>query len=36
MTVAEFHKKFEEEASKHPNNFPQFTQKEWEKFGMRL
>lgn len=31
MTIAEFHKKFEEEISKHPNNFPQFTQKEWEK-----
>lgn len=30
MTIAEFHKKFEEELLKHPNNFPQFTRKEWE------
>lgn len=31
MTIAEFHKRFEEEISKHPNNFPQFTRKEWKK-----
>lgn len=31
MTIAEFHKKFEEEVSKYPNNSPPFTRKEWEK-----
>ena len=31
MTIAEFHKKFEEEAAKYPSNFPEFTPEEWKK-----
>ena len=31
MTIAEFHKKFEEEAAKYPSNFPEFIPEEWKK-----
>lgn len=31
MTIAEFHKRFEEKLAKCPNNFPKFTSEEWKK-----